>query len=96
MSRKTTGEKLENAQEQIKKWQAEERKYRQQLNAENRKKRNHILIQLGVQAESILGRTLETEDIGRLNSFLKMQERNGNYFSKAMNKSAGSSESIGE
>ena len=44
------------------------------------------LIDIGGVVASVLGREFEEGDNIRLMNFLKMQERNGSYFSKAMNR----------
>jgi len=41
---------------------------------------------MGGVIRSVLGRDFEEGDDRRLLSFLKMQERNGHYFTKAMNR----------
>ena len=51
---------------------------------EERKIRTRRLIQIGSAVESVLGRTVMEEDIPKLVAFLKKQEANGRYFSKAM------------
>ena len=56
---------------------------------ENRKalkKRNHRLCQIGGAVESVIGSAIEEEDIPKLVGFLKRQEANGKFFSKAMQK----------
>ena len=60
------------------------------LDAENKKKLRqldaHNKIVMGGVIRSVLGRDFEEGDDRRLRSFLKMQERNGHYFTKAMNR----------
>lgn len=51
---------------------------------ENRRKRNHRLIEVGAAVESVLGKTIEKDDIPKLIGFLNKQEQNGKYFSTAM------------
>ena len=50
------------------------------------KKRTHRLCQIGGAVESVLGAPIEEEDIPKLIGFLKKQEANGKFFSKAMQK----------
>ena len=50
------------------------------------KKRTHRLCQIGGAVESVLGCAIEEEDIPKLVGFLKRQEANGKFFSKAMQK----------
>ena len=54
--------------------------------AEESKKRTHRLCQVGGAVESVLGAPIEEEDIPKLIGFLKKQEANGKFFSKAMQK----------
>lgn len=61
----------------------------------DRKKRTKRLIEIGGVVEAVLEREFEDGDKDRLYSFLKMQEKNGSYFSKAMNKGT-SEEQISE
>ena len=49
-------------------------------------KTNHRLCQIGGAVESVLGAPIEEEDIPKLIGFLKKQEANGKFFSKAMQK----------
>ena len=60
------------------------------LEAENKKKQRqldaHNKIVMGGVIRSVLGRDFDEGDDRRLFNFLKMQERNGHYFTKAMNR----------
>ena len=69
-------------QEQLK---AQERDLRKRHSEEERKKRTRRLIELGGIVESVLGRPTTDQDKVRLIYFLQLQERNGSFFSKAMN-----------
>ena len=62
-----------------KRLQAENKKKLRQLDAHNK-------IVMGGVIRSVLGRDFEEGDDRRLLFFLKMQERNGHYFTKAMNR----------
>ena len=53
----------------------------------DRKIRTHRLIQIGGAVEFVLGRAVTEEDVPKLIAFLKKQEANGRYFSKAMQSS---------
>ena len=68
---------------------ADIRKKREQLiaqhTAQERKKRTRRLIELGGIIESVLGRETTDDDKKRLLNFLKKQEMNGKFFTKAMN-----------
>lgn len=79
LSKKQTAylEKANNLSQQIKVLEKKEAE-------ENRKKRNHRLIEVGAAVESVLGSPIEEKDIPKLIGFLKKQEANGNYFSVAM------------
>lgn len=74
---------IQKKQEQLK---AQEKALKKRQSEESRKKRTRRLIELGGIVESVLGRDTTDDDKMRLLNFLKMQEANGNYFSKAMNK----------
>ena len=73
--------------EQAKKAEAQVKQLEKRQQAEERKKRTHRLIQIGTAVESVLDMSIEEEDIPRLIAFLKKQEANGKFFSKAMQKS---------
>ena len=53
---------------------------RTQRSIEERKKRTHLLCQIGGTVEKVLDRPLVEEDVMRLLNFLNQQERNGKYF----------------
>ena len=72
----------ERVQAQLK---AQEKKIIAQENAKARKARTKRLIEIGAAAESILGRPFQDNDLQKFLNFLKQQETNGNYYSKAMN-----------
>ena len=76
-------EDLKRRQEQLKE---QEKDLKKKVAKEERKKRTRRLIEIGGTVQSVLGRPLEDEDKDRLYRFLMMQERNGNYFTKAMSK----------
>ncbi len=53
---------------------------------EERKARNHRLIQMGAVIESVLGRPITDEDIPRLLDLLRfLEDEDDHYFSEAMN-----------
>ncbi len=76
--------KEEEMLEKLKQYQAQRKQLEKQKKAEERKIRTHRLIQVGVAVESVLGRTVTEEDVPKLIAFLKKQESNGKYFSRAM------------
>jgi hypothetical protein len=88
MTRRTTREQLEELNRKREQLKARERELKQRFSAEERKKRTRRLIECGAMIEKILGRPLVDNDKNNLYSFLQMQERNGNYFTKAMNKNS--------
>jgi len=88
MARKTYEERKANIQKRIDQLQEEERNLDRKHKEEERKKRTRRLIEMGGIVESVLGRPTTDEDKVRLENFLKMQERNGSYFSRAMNAGA--------
>ena len=89
--RKTLDERIQNCTtkeeemlEKLKQYQAQRKQLEQRKKEEERKIRTHRLIQIGGAVESVLGRAVTEEDIPKLVAFLKKQEANGRYFSKAM------------
>ena len=52
---------------------------------DERKKRNKRLVNCGLAVREVLGRELTDEDAILLEEFLRKQERNGYYFTRAMN-----------
>lgn len=79
--------------EKAKQYAAQKKELKKRHDAEERKKRTHRLCQIGGAVESVLGYAIEEEDIPKLIAFLKKQEANGRYFTKAMKKD-GVSESL--
>lgn len=73
--------------EQAKKAEAQAKQLAKREQAEERKKRTHRLIAVGAAVESVLEAPIEEEDLPRLILFLKKQEANGKFFTKAMQKS---------
>ena len=76
---------MQKRQEQLK---AQEKALKKRQSEEERKRRTRRLIELGGIVESVLGRNTTEEDKIKLLNFLKKQEANGNYFTKAMNGTA--------
>ena len=72
--------------EKAKKYAAQKRELQKRQKSEESKKRTHRLCQIGGAVESVLGCPIEEEDIPKLIGFLKKQETNGRFFSKAMQK----------
>ena len=62
----------------------EEEELEKRYKEEQKKARTHRLCQIGGAVESVLGDTIEEADIPKLIGFLKRQEENGCYFSRAM------------
>ena len=65
---------------------AQRKELEKRKKAEESKKRTHRLCQIGGAVESVLGCPIEEEDLPKLIGFLKRQETNGKFFSKAMQK----------
>lgn len=76
--------KEEEMLEKLKQYQAQRRQLEKRKKEEERKIRTHRLIQIGGAVESVLGRSVVEEDVPKLIAFLKKQESNGKYFSRAM------------
>ena len=72
--------------EKAKRYAAQKRELQRRQKAEENKKRTHRLCVIGGAVESVLGCPIEEEDIPKLIGFLKRQEANGKFFSKAMQK----------
>ena len=72
--------------EATKKLIAQRKELEKRKKAEESKKRTHRLCQIGGAVESVLGCPIEEEDLPKLRGFLKRQETNGKFFSKAMQK----------
>ncbi len=78
--------KKQSAEESAKKFEAQLKTLQKKDAEEKRKKRNHLLIQLGAVIEKALDREIEEADIERLARFISKQELNGKFFTKAMQK----------
>lgn len=85
---KEKDERIQKALEKAKQYEAQKKQLEQRQKEADRKARNHRLIQIGAAAESILGRTFEEGDLERFLNFLRLQEKNGSFFTKAMQKPA--------
>ena len=72
--------------EATKKLIAQRKELEKRKKAEESKNRTHRLCQIGGAVESVLGCPIEEEDLPKLIGFLKRQEANGKFFSKAMQK----------
>ena len=88
MAAKTFDERLEELQKKQQQLKAQEAALKKRKAEEDRKARTRRLIELGGIVESVLGRKTVDEDKVRFMNFLKKQEANGKYFTKAMNVSA--------
>lgn len=79
--------KAQTAFEKGKQYEAQKRNLEKRKKAEERKRRNHLLIEIGAVVESLMDRPVQEGDDLRLLNFLKKQEANGQFFTKAMGKS---------
>ena len=79
---------MQQALSKVKEYEAQIRQLEKRKKEEERKARTHRLITIGGVVSFVLGRDFVEGDDIRLMNFLKQQERNGSYFSKAMNKGA--------
>ena len=70
--------------EKARRYAAQKKELLRRQKAEENKNRTHRLCVIGGVVESVLGCPIEEEDIPKLIGFLKRQEANGRYFSKAM------------
>ena len=85
MPQRTYGERINDLSKKMEQLEAQKKALEQKQKEEDRKKRTKRLIELGGIIESVLGRPTIDEDKIRLLNFLKKQEANGKYFTKAMN-----------
>ena len=92
-SKKSIDERIDDKDSEIQKYlekarqiQEQKRILEKQKKESDRKMRTKRLIEIGASVESVLGREFQEGDNIRLMNFLKAQERNGKYFSKAMEK----------
>ena len=84
MARKTDQERLDELEETQSQINARRKDLRAKIRKEERNKRTKRLVKLGGAVESVLGKPIEEEDLPKLLNFLYKQEKNGKYFSKAM------------
>ena len=73
---------LQKKQEQLK---AQEKELKKRQSEAERKARTKRLVEMGGIVSHVLGRELTDDDKIKFLKFLEMQERNGKYFSRAMN-----------
>lgn len=78
-------QKEQELAEKLKQYQAKKKQLESTKRKDDERKRVHRLIPIGAVVEKVLGRPIENEELPKLERFLRMQERNGNYFSNAMN-----------
>ena len=79
-------ERMQQLLLKAKQYEAQKKQLEKQQKEAEHKARTHRLITIGGVVESVLGRPFAEGDNLRLMNFLKTQERNGGYFTKAMNK----------
>ena len=85
MAAKTYDERIADLQKRQEQLKAQEKALKKRQSEEERKKRTRRLIELGGIVESVLDRPTTDDDKIRLLNFLKKQEANGKYFTRAMN-----------
>ena len=85
MAQRTYDERIAELQKKRDQLKEQEKALIKRQNEEERKKRTRRLIELGGIVESVLGRPTVDEDKIRFLNFLKKQETNGKFFTKAMN-----------
>ena len=78
-------QKEQELSEKLRQYQAKKKQLESAKRKEDERKRVHRLIPIGAVVETVLGRPIEKDDLPKLESFLRKQERNGNFFSNAMN-----------
>lgn len=85
MARKTLEEQLKALEEKEQILKARKQQLIAKSKEQERKARTHRLIEIGGAVESVLGRAIEKDELPKLIAFLKQQEKNDGFFSKAMN-----------
>lgn len=85
MIQRSYDEKLEEILKKKEQLDAQAKMIKKRKSEDERRKRTRRLIELGGIVESILGRATTDDDKTRFLNFLKKQESNGKFFSKAMN-----------
>ena len=85
MTRRTYDERIEELEKRQEQLKAQERQLKKRQSAEERKRRTKRMIEMGAIIESVLGRPATDDDKERLQAFLRKQEANGKFFTKAMN-----------
>ena len=78
-------QKEQEMSEKLRQYQAKKKQLEAAKKKDDERKRVHRLITIGAVVEKVLGRPIKNEELPKLESFLRKQERNGNYFSNAMN-----------
>lgn len=85
MAQKSYDERLDAILKKKEQLEAQAKQIKRRKSEDERKKRTRRLIELGGIIESVLGRATTDEDKIKFLNFLKKQEANGKFFSKAMN-----------
>ena len=90
-SKKSFDERIDAKDSEIKKYRekaeqlmAQKKQLEKQKKDADRKARTRRLIVIGATVEKVLGREFKDDDDIRLANFLRLQEHNGGYFTKAM------------
>lgn len=94
MAQKSYDEKLEAIPKKKEQLDAQEKQIKKRKSEDERKKRTRRLIELGGIIKSVLGRATTDEDKTKFLNFLKKQEANGKFFSKAMNGTTSQDEKV--
>ena len=79
-------DEFDECRNEAEQYAAQKRELKKRQKDVETKKRTHRLCQIGGAVESVLGSAIEEDDIPKLIGFLKRQEANGRFFSKAMQK----------
>ncbi len=85
MAARSYDERMEEIHKKREQLKAQEKALKKKQADENRRKRTKRLIEFGGIVESVLGRETTDDDKVRFLNFLNKQERNGKFFTKAMN-----------
>lgn len=78
-------QKLEQLKNKEKNLKEQRKKLLQKKKEQQLKKSQKIFLKIGKEIEKTLGRELQNEDVILFTEFLKKQEINGKFFTRAMN-----------
>lgn len=96
MATKNIDERIDDLLKKQNELEAQRKALMKRKKEEERKVRTRRLIELGGTIQAVLGREITEDDKTKLMYFLQKQERNGLFFTKAMNESLGEKSNISD